>query len=264
MTYYVALPMQGLEFDSPLALKINQQMKFIEHSHKYIDDEGIEYVPVTSLLKRQQEKVDWDAVAAKKAKKDGTTKEALLAQWADKRDRAADRGTAYHKIREQQVLASTEGIIVGYHTDSTGTKADSTMLLDNNTTYVEKMIWSKKYSVCGTADLVEVVDGRINVKDYKTNEKLDFESWKHPRTGPKRLLFPVQHLDDCNFNLYQLQVNLYMYMLLQQNRHLKMGKMEILHIIFNEDRSFKEERSYPALNMQREARNILDNQLKTR
>lgn len=240
-------------------------MKFIETTHKYLDEENKEYTPVTYLIKTYQEYVDWNAIADKKAKKLGNiTKEELQAQWAHKRDAAAARGTAYHKMKEDELLASTDLKVIGYHTDSNLTKEDPTMLLEDNTTYVEKMIWSKRFRVCGTADLVEVVEGKINIKDYKTNEKLDFESYKHWRDGSKRLLFPVQHLDDCNFNHYQLQVNLYMYMLLQQNRHLKMGKMEILHVVFDENNVYKETRIYPALNMQREAKNLLEHRLKTK
>ena len=59
-----------------------------------------------------------------------------------------------------------------YHT-ANGIKEDKEMKLQDNTVYSEKMIWSKKYGICGTADLVEVVNGRINIKDYKTNAKLD-------------------------------------------------------------------------------------------
>lgn len=232
-------------------------MKFIEDIHAYLDEEDKAYIPVTTFLKSFQEKVDWVAVAAKKAKKDGTTAEALLEQWAEKRDKAAARGTAYHKMKEEELLNLPEGNIRGYATHS-GVKVDDTMLLDDNTTYVEKMIWSKKYGVCGTADLVEVVKGRINIKDYKTNEKLDYEAWSHPRYGPKRLLSPIGHLDDCNFNLYQLQVNCYMYMLLQQNRGLKMGEMDLQHIIFDEYNKFKEEKLITVSNMQAEIRSMLE------
>lgn len=241
-------------------------MKFIELSHKYLDEEDRDYVPVTSFIKSFQAYVDWDTIADVKAKKLGNiTKEELLQQWADKRNKGAERGTLFHKMKEDELLSKGDPRIVGYSTDAhAGTKVDSSMLLEDNTTYVEKMIWSKRFGVCGTADLVEVVGGKINIKDYKTNEKLDFESYKHWRDGSKRLLFPVQHLDDCNFNVYQLQVNCYMYMLLQQNRHLKMGNMEVLHIIFDENNTDKEIRVYPALNLQREVRIMLEEHLKTK
>lgn len=238
-------------------------MNFIEETHKYTED-GVEYTPVSYVLKSFQEWVDWDTIASKKAKKDGTTKENLLTQWADKRDRAAARGTAYHKMKEEELITQG-GNIVGYRADShTGVKIDTSVILENNTTYVEKMIWSKKYSVCGTADLVEVVEGKINIKDYKTNEKLDFESWKSWNGQSKKLTGPVQHLDDCNFNLYQLQVNLYMYMLLQQNRQFKMGEMEVLHVTFDENNIYKETLVYPCMNMQREAKNMLDHHKQTK
>lgn len=234
-------------------------MKFIETTHKYLDEEDRDYVPVTSFIKSFQAYIDWDTIADTKAKKLGNiTKEELLQQWADKRNKGAERGTLFHKMKEDELLSKGDPRIIGYSTDvHAGTKVDSSMLLEDNTTYVEKMIWSKRFGVCGTADLVEVVGGKINIKDYKTNEKLDFESYKHWRDGPKRLLFPVQHLDDCNFNIYQLQVNCYMYMLLQQNRHLKIGDMEVLHIIFDEN-NVSETRVYPALNLQREVKNMLE------
>lgn len=231
-------------------------MKFIEKTHQYIDEEGRAYIPVTTFLKSYQEYVDWDAVAAKKAKKDGVSKESLLDAWAQKRDKAANRGTTYHKVKELELLASGTNVI-GYHVDEhSGTKDDSSMILSDNTTYVEKMIWNKRFGVCGTADLVEVSGGKITIKDYKTNEKLDFEAWSHPRYGPKKLLSPITHLDDCNFNLYQLQINCYMHMLLQQNRQLKMGDMEILHVIFDENNVYKETKVIPVSNMQAEVRGM--------
>lgn len=218
-------------------------MRFYEEAHKYIEDDQ-EFTPVTYFLKYFQPWVDWDKEAEKKAKKLGITKEELLKQWEDKRNKSAEKGTQFHKMMEDKYLASTEGILVAdticpISSVSTidGIKEDLSMKLEDNTIYTEKMIWSKKYRICGTADLVEVVDGKINVKDYKTNEKLEFESWKHPVLGSKKLKYPVQSLDDCNGSIYQLQVNTYMYLLLQQNRHLKIGNMELLHVIFKDDGS---------------------------
>lgn len=217
-------------------------MKFIESSHKYTD--GIsDFVPVTYLIKQFQEKQDWDKIAEKKAKKDGITKEELLAQWADKRDKAALKGTNFHKMMEQKYqtapVMEVEGdqCQVKWIDTIDGVKEDQSLLLEDNHVYTEKMIWSNVYKVCGTADLVEVVKGKINIKDYKTNEKMEFESWTHPNPaiGKRKLLSPFNNLDDCNFNIYQIQLNVYMWMLLRHNRHLKIGKMEILHILFDDN-----------------------------
>jgi hypothetical protein len=240
-----------------------KKMKFYESNHKYVDD-GVEYTPVTYFTKSFQPWVDWDKEAEKKAKKLGISKEELKKQWKDKADRAAEKGTAFHKLMEDKYIQSTDGIevcdtkcpVTSYSTIE-GVKEDSSMYLEDNTIYTEKMIWSRKFRICGTADLVEVVNGKINVKDYKTNEKLDFESWKHPILGSRKLRFPVNGLDDCNFNVYQLQVNVYMYMLLQANRNLKIGDMEILHVSFKEDGSHTIT-SYKAKNLQKEVKAMLE------
>lgn len=215
-------------------------MIFYESTHKYIED-GQEFTPVTYFIKSFQEWVDWDKEAEKKAKKLGIPKEELLKQWETNRNNASEKGTRFHKKMEDKYLISTEGIQVNdtilpvsYVNTIDGVKEDKSIKLEDNTVYTEKMIWSNKYKICGTADLVEVVDGKINIKDYKTNAKLEFEAWKHPLKGSKKLKYPVNSLDDCNGSIYQLQLNVYMYMLLMQNRHLKMGDMTLLHVVFEE------------------------------
>jgi hypothetical protein len=238
-------------------------MKFYEDIHKYVEDE-VEYTPVTYFLKSFQQWVDWDKEAEKKAKKLGITKEELLKQWDDKKKKAAEKGTAFHKMMEDKYNASQGGIIVADTSCKVssvctldGVKEDSSMKLEDNTVYTEKMIWSKKYKLCGTADLVEVINGKINIKDYKTNASLDWESWKHPVLGSKKLRYPVSSLDDCNGSIYSLQVNTYMCLLLQQNRHLKMGIMELLHVKFD-DSNNHEIIPYTVKNLQKEVKAMLE------
>jgi hypothetical protein len=237
-------------------------MRFYEDRHKYIDD-NVEFTPVTYFLKSFQPWVDWGKEAEKKAKKLGITKEELLKQWDDKKNKAAQKGTAFHKVMEDKYNSQRETVVsdvlcpISSVATVNGIKEDSSIKLEDNTVYTEKMVWSKKYKICGTADLVEVINGKINVKDYKTNQKLDFESWKHPILGSRKLKHPVGGLDDCNFNIYQLQLNVYMYMLLQQNKKLKIGNMEILHVIFDEDGGHKIV-SYKVKNLQKEVKAMLD------
>lgn len=241
-------------------------MKFIEDGHKYVDEEGQYYLSVTTLLKSLQEKVNWDEVAEKKARKLGVEKDWLLGEWEKKRDTAALKGTNFHKMMEDK-FRGVDGITIDEQRCDIevidtieGIKIDLDEKLENNKVYAEKMIWSKSYKVCGTADYVEVMDNRISVKDWKTSERIDLESYKHPnpKIGRKMLLAPVKHLMDCNHILYSLQLNTYMFMLLQQNRHLKIGKMEILHILFDENNEYLSTVPYPAQNMQKEIKLILE------
>ena len=157
----------------------------------------------------------------------------------------------FKRDREREFPICNTGVIDGL-------KVDTVEKLNDNSVYVEKMIWSKIHKLCGTADLVEVVDGYIHIKDYKTNEKIPFESYRDPKTRKtKRLLSPLKHLDDCKGNLYQLQLNMYMYMLLQQNPHLKMGTMTLLHIKFDEEGKPVDYEPIKCVNLQKEIKSML-------
>lgn len=216
-------------------------MKFVEVTHKYTDGD-IDYTPVTYFIKSFEPYKDWNKIAATYAKKNKRTVEDVLAEWEETKNKAARKGTAYHNAQEKKMLEDG-GIVLDNMVKCPvlsvptvdGVKEDLSIKLENNTVYPEKMIWSKKYGICGTADIVKVIDNVLYIEDYKTNKKLDFESYNHPTKGREKLNSPISHLDNCNFNVYQLQLNLYMYMLLQQNRHLKMGTMTILHIKFDEN-----------------------------
>ena len=237
-------------------------IQFKESTHEYICNNE-KFLSVTTLLHKFQEPVNWEEVAKKKAIKEGIPYEDLLAQWEEKRNKAAQKGTDFHKKVEDFLVKK------GYREDNSkkypicnvatinDIKTDVTQQLNNNTVYVEKMIWSNLHKICGTADLVEVVDNTIHIKDYKTNEKLVYSSWVNPKTRKsKRLLPPLAHLDDCNISIYYLQLNMYMYMLLQQNPKLKMGTMSLLHIIFEEEKPVSYT-SIPVPNMQKEVKAIL-------
>lgn len=238
-------------------------MKFIEDIHKYMDGEDI-YTPVTTLLHKFEPYKDWNKIAAAYAKKNKRTVEDVLAEWDKTKNDAAAKGTRYHNKKEQELLNQQGIVLDNYMCEINsvptidGIKEDLSIKLENNSVYPEKMIWSTKYKVCGTADLVEVVNNVLHIKDHKTNKKLDFESYNHPYKGKEKLTFPLGHLDNCNFNIYQLQLNLYMYMLLQQNRHLKMGTMTILHVTFDENDEPINVTEVPVKDMQDEVRKMLE------
>lgn len=237
-------------------------MKFIEDIHKYVDEDQ-EYVPVTYFIKKFEPFKDWKKIAETFAKKHGRTTEDVLAEWDKNKNEAAAKGTRYHAEQERILLddgsAYIDNVLCPVYTVHTvaGIKEDKSVKLEDNTIYPEKMIWSRKYHICGTADIVIVRDKKIHIKDYKTNKKLDFESYKHPVKGKEKMKFPLTHLDCCNFNTYQLQLNLYMYMLLQQNRDLKIGTMTILHVIY-ENGLVVGQVEVPVKNMQKEIKTMLE------
>lgn len=237
-------------------------MKFVEDIHKYLDEDG-EYTAVTYFIKTFEPYKDWNKIAETFAKKHGRTKQDVLAEWDLNKNKAAAKGTKYHAAQEQALLSDGKAYfdnvlcpVQTVHTKN-GIKEDLSVKLLNNTVYPEKMIWSKKYRICGMADLVIVTNNKIHIKDYKTNKKLDFEAYNHPVKGKEKMRPPLTHLDCCNFNTYQLQLNLYMYMLLQHNRQLKIGDMTIIHVIFEDDKPVGT-RDIPVQNMQSEVKAMLE------
>jgi hypothetical protein len=91
--------------------------------------------------------------------------------------------------------------------------------------------------------LVEVVNGRVNIIDYKTNKEIKMESYKNWEGVSDKMLSPIDHLDDCNFSHYALQLSIYMYIILKHNPKLLPGKIFIHHITFEENG--KDTNGYP-------------------
>lgn len=81
-----------------------------------------------------------------------------------------------------------------------------------------------EYGLCldrfaGTADWVypQLIQGAkfISIKDHKTDKKFTMSN------GLENLLYPVNHLQNCSFNRYALQLSFYAYMFEQQGYIVK-------------------------------------------
>jgi hypothetical protein len=96
------------------------------------------------------------------------------------------------------------------------------------------MVYLKSAGICGQADRVEVINGVVNVYDYKTNKEIKSEGFTNWEGITKKMLAPVNHLDDCNLNHYNIQLSIYMYIILKHNPKFKAGKLVIEHIQFKE------------------------------
>jgi len=90
----------------------------------------------------------------------------------------------------------------------------------------------KSANICGQADRIEIVNDLVNVYDYKTNKKIDLEAFTNWEGITKKMYPPIEHIDDCNFMHYALQLSIYMYIILKHNHNLRPGKLMIQHITF--------------------------------
>lgn len=213
-----------------------------DHSYKSIDAEGIDWISVTSLLSNFKKPFDAEKVAASVTKKTkskwfGIPPEKILELWKAEADRATTLGTFYHNQREADICSLSsielEGLPIPIYKpieEDSQKRAPEQKLTDG--IYPEHMVYIKSAGICGQSDLVEVVNSKVNIIDYKTNKEIKKESFKNWEGISDKMSHPISHLDDCNFNHYALQLSIYMYIILKHNRKLKPGKIYIHHVIF--------------------------------
>lgn len=231
------------------------EITFTAEDHKYesVGEKKIDWLSVTSLVGLFKQPFDQEGIALKcsKNKKSpwyGKTPEEIIAVWKGETDRALKLGSWYHDQREAELLMcqtiSRNGVelpIVNIiEQDGVKFSPDQTMTPG---IYPEHFVYLKSAAICGQADRVEVLQENIDLFDYKTNKEIKtkgFTSWDGVTT---KMLGPMAHLDDCNFNHYALQLSVYMFVMLKHNYNLKPGKMEIHHIVF--EKEGEDENGYP-------------------
>lgn len=219
--------------------------KASDHSYVSIDDTDIQWISVTSLVSNFKEPFDAEATAqkvskSKKSKWYGLTPQEILEAWNSEGKRATDLGTFYHNQREADLcsLASLEknGYTLPVYTpiEKDGLKYAPLQKLEPGV-YPEHMVYLKSAGICGQSDLVEVIGDEIYITDYKTNKEIKRESYVNWEGISKKMLFPVNNLDDCSFNHYALQLSVYMFIMLKHNPKLKPGKMFLHHVLFEQE-----------------------------
>jgi len=226
-----------------------------DHSYKSIDsDENINWISVTTLISKFKNPFNAEKVAKKVSKKKnskwyGIEPKKIQEIWNNESIRAMTLGTFYHDQREQDICGLSsierEGFTIPVFApkgEEDGIKIAPHQKLDPGV-YPEHMVYLKSAAICGQADLVEIVDGKVNIIDYKTNKEIKTKSFKNWEGKSERMSAPLSHLDDCNFNHYALQLSIYMYIIIKHNPKLKPGKIHIHHVKFEEEG--KDEYGYP-------------------
>lgn len=219
--------------------------KASDHSYVSIDDTDIQWTSVTSLVSNFKEPFDAEATAQKvcknkKSKWYGLEPSEILEAWNSEGKRATDLGTFYHNQREADLcsLASVERegstLPVYAPIEKDDLKYAPSQKLEPGI-YPEHMVYLKSAGICGQSDLVEVIGDEIYIIDYKTNKEIKTESYVNWEGISKKMLFPVNNLDDCSFNHYALQLSVYMFIMLKHNPKLKPGKMFLHHVLFEQE-----------------------------
>lgn len=237
-----------------------------DHSYKSINDENINWISVTTLVSHFKTPFDAKKIAekvskTKKSKWYGIDPDIIQKIWTDESNRSTELGTWYHNQREDDLCAlasiEKEGVTIPVFKPNEikeGVKTAPSQKLESGV-YPEHMVYLRSAGICGQSDLVEVVNGKVNIIDYKSNKKIDTESYVDWEGKSKKMQSPLDHLDDCHFNHYALQLSIYMYMILKHNPKLKPGKIFIHHVTFEIE--FEDKWGYPVIKKDHEGNPIV-------
>ena len=215
------------------------------HTYESIEEDNIEWLSVTSLVSKFKPKFDKEGQAKKSAKNKnskwyGMTPEQIIEAWDNETERAINLGNFYHNQRESDMLDfktiernGTEVPIIKPLINDEGIKLAPEQKLTDGV-YPEHLVYLKSVGLCGQADVVEVVDGYININDYKTNKEIKEKGYTNWEGITSKMFKPINHLDDCNLMHYSLQLSIYAYIIKKHNPSLKIGKLTIQHVKFKQ------------------------------
>ena len=211
-----------------------------------LEKDQIKWTSVTSFVGMFKPIFDAEKQAKKSSKNKrskwyGMTPKEILAAWDGESQRAIGLGNWYHDEREKRLLEfktierdGTEVPIIKPIVDQNGIKIAPQQKLSEGV-YPEHFVYLKSAGLCGQADLVSIVNGKINILDYKTNKEIKEKGFTNWEGITSKMYNPVSHLDDCNLKHYNLQLSLYAYIIKKHNPKLKIGDLSIQHVIFEKE-----------------------------
>ena len=84
--------------------------------------------------------------------------------------------------------------------------------------------------IAGQIDLLIKSGNDIYIADHKTNKKIDLKGFYNSSTrSTEKLKYPLGTLDNCNFNIYQLQLSTYAWMLQKINPNFVIKDLILNH-----------------------------------
>ena len=184
--------------------------QFDKENHKYLID-GKELLSVTQLIGKFFPKFKRDEISKIYAKKHGLTQEHVLAMWEDKRVRTKTIGDNCHLFASNFIdyLYGVENkkIIKPYNIRY-GIVVDKIIeLKEAGVLYPEHKIFSLKFNIAGTVDIVSINNHIVYLYDWKFVETIDINNpWENCNA-------PINYLSASKFNKFALQLNLYQFIL---------------------------------------------------
>lgn len=179
---------------------------FIPEGHRYFLD-GIPLTSVTTFVSKFFPKFDTEFVSEKYAQKYGLDQEKVKQDWKQEGEQATLLGDNCHEyadalINNKKLIKPLNKKEKNYF-NSINNYLKYLFITGFEPFKTEYIIASRSLRIAGAVDLIFIKGNTIYIKDWKTNKAINtyntFQS----------ALDPISHLDDCLFNKYSLQLNLY-------------------------------------------------------
>ena len=221
------------------------KVTFKEEGHLYESFPAVSWTSVTKVVEEFGQDFDEQEQAIKASQKPsskwfGISPKEIVYLWHKERDRSTEAGSWWHHTMEQKAIKlgkkEHRGKILNVYPSPfvDGVKVARSQVLTDGV-YPEHLIYNEKIGVCGQSDLVFVAEPYVDISDYKTNKVMNFNAFGHQYGNPVMMKKPINHIEDCNFYHYALQLSIYLKLILIKNPKLKAGKLELIHVNFKVD-----------------------------
>jgi ATP-dependent DNA helicase PIF1 len=196
--------------------EFDDRIKFQPKGHKYwIDGDDTDVVSATTYIKSFFSEFDTDKIVTGILKKHEYTNdpdykyykmdpEIIKNIWEKNRNESSGKGTDLHKDIEDfynNICPENDSVEFQYFLN---------FYNDHNEKYeiyrTEFLVFSEELKITGSIDALfqNVDDGTFAIFDWKRSKEINMESYNN-----KKGKYPFDHVLDCNYYHYSLQLNLY-------------------------------------------------------
>lgn len=160
----------------------------------------------------------------------------ILDMWGEENRNSCERGTRIHADLENSFYKKKKDIDLSKY--QIGGKFEC--IKDHNNLDLENGIYPEylisrvsedgKLRIAGQIDLLVKKGNKIIIGDWKTNKKIDLKSFFDSKTKTSsKMKYPLNNLDDCNYNHYCLQLSTYAWMIQKLNPEFEIEDLVLVH-----------------------------------
>lgn len=164
----------------------------------------------------------------------------ILAEYDRKRDESCVRGTAIHAQFEESFYGKSRFDFKRFGFEEVS-DCDFTCRKDYYKLDLTHGVYPEFLISCKSEDGLLRLSGQIDclildgndamILDFKTNKEIKKSGYfDKVKKSKQTLKYPLNDLDDCNFNIYQMQLSTYAYMLQTLRPEINIKKLMLYHI----------------------------------